>query len=132
MLRQMRLDQDQVVQGNLESRVACARATKCLLNEHAEGKYSASRGILTAALGLRKLPDNLNHLGGRILRRVNQRGNHGPGVKRVLTDEAIDEVDLSIGLPYQLGWSLLVYSCRRSTRILSLLQWGQKLGAQGR
>jgi hypothetical protein len=113
MLRQMRLDQDQVVQGNLESRVACARATKCLLNEHAKGKYSASRGILTAALGLRKLPDNLNHLGGRI-------------------DEAIDEVDLSIGLPYQLGWSLLVYSCRRSTRILSLLQWGQKLGAQGR
>jgi hypothetical protein len=98
----MRLDQNQVVQGNLQRRVACARATKCLLDEHAERKYSTSRSVLTAALGLRKLPDNLNHLGSRI-------------------DEAIDEVDLSIGLPYQLGGSLLVDSRGRSAGVLSLL-----------
>jgi hypothetical protein len=132
MLGQMRLDQDQVVQGNLQRRVACARATERLLDKHAERKYSASRSILTAALGLRKLPDNFNHLGSRILKRTNQRRNHGPGIKRVLTDEAIDEVDLSVGLSYQLGRGLLVDSCRRPTRILSLLQWREKLGAQRR
>jgi hypothetical protein len=113
MLGQMRLDQDQVVQGNLQRRVACARATERLLDKHAERKYSASRSILTAALGLRKLPDNFNHLGSRI-------------------DEAIDEVDLSVGLSYQLRRGLLVDSCRRPTRILSLLQWREKLGAQRR
>jgi len=52
VLGQVRLDQDQVVQGNLESRVAGARAAEGLLDEHAERKYSTSRSILTTALGL--------------------------------------------------------------------------------
>jgi hypothetical protein len=108
MLGKVRLDQDQVVQGNLEGGVAGARATEGLLDEHAKRKHSASRSIFTTALGLRELPDDLDHLSSGI-------------------DEAIDEVDLSVGLPYQLGWRLVVDSCRRSTRILSLLQRRQDL-----
>jgi hypothetical protein len=68
MLRQMSLDEDQVVQGNLQSRVAGSRALERLLDESAEGQHSRTRRRLTTALGLRKLPDNLDHLSSRILK----------------------------------------------------------------
>jgi hypothetical protein len=53
MLGQMGLDEDQVVQGNLQSGVAGPRSLERLLDESAEGKHSRPRGILAAALGLR-------------------------------------------------------------------------------
>lgn len=89
MLGQVGLDENQVVQSNLERRVAGARSAESLLDKHAKRKYPASRSILTAALGLRQLPDDLYHLSSGI-------------------DEAIDEVDLAIRLPDELGWRSLV------------------------
>jgi hypothetical protein len=53
MLGQMGLDEDQVVQGNLQSGVAGPRPLERLLDESAEGKHSRPRRILAAALGLR-------------------------------------------------------------------------------
>jgi hypothetical protein len=53
MLGQMGLDEDQVVQGNLQSGVAGPRSLERLLDESAKGKHSRPRGILAAALGLR-------------------------------------------------------------------------------
>lgn len=79
MLGQVRLDENQVVQSNLQSGVAGARAAKSLLDEGAQRKHTTSSSGLAAALGLSKLPDNLNHLGCGI-------------------DEAVDEVDLSVAL----------------------------------
>jgi hypothetical protein len=79
MLGQVRLDEDQVVQGNLQGGVAGARTAKSLLDESAQGKHTTSSNSLATALGLSKLPDNLNHLGCGI-------------------DEAVDEVDLSVAL----------------------------------
>jgi len=112
VLREVSLDEDEVIQGNLQSGVASARSTKSLLNESAKRKHSTSRSSFTTTLGLRELPDDLNHLGSRI-------------------DEAVDEVDLSVALPYQLRWRSLIEG-RRSSRMLALLHWRQKLGAQGR
>jgi hypothetical protein len=68
MLGQVSLDEDQVVQGNLEGRVAGPRSLERLLDEGAEGKHPRSSRRLTTALGLRKLPDNLDHLGSRIFK----------------------------------------------------------------
>jgi hypothetical protein len=53
MLGQMSLDEDQVVQGNLQSGVAGPRSLESLLDESAKGKHSRSRGVLATALGLR-------------------------------------------------------------------------------
>jgi hypothetical protein len=66
MLRQLRLDQDQVVQRDLQSGVAGTGPAKRLLDEGTKGKHSAPRSCLATALGLRELPDNLNHLSSRI------------------------------------------------------------------
>jgi hypothetical protein len=81
VLREVSLDEDKVIQGNLQCGVAGARSTKSLLDESAKRKHSTSRSSLTTTLGLSELPDDLDHLGSRI-------------------DEAVDEVDLSIALPY--------------------------------
>lgn len=109
MLGQVGLDENQVVQSNLERRVAGARSAESLLDKHAKRKYPASRSILTAALGLRQLPDDLYHLSSGILKEGKISGVvFGPWIKWVLTDEAIDEVDLAIRLPDELGWRSLV------------------------
>lgn len=98
MLWQVGFDEDQVVQSDLQSRVASTRSAKSLLDEGAEGKHSTSRSSLAAALGLRELPDDLNHLSGRILKGSAE--EPGSWTMYILTDEAIDKVDLSVGLSY--------------------------------
>jgi hypothetical protein len=84
LLGQVRLDEDQVVQGNLQGGVASARSTESLLDKGTQRKDSTTRTSLTAALRLSELPDDLDHLSCRI-------------------DEAIDKVDFSFALPYELG-----------------------------
>lgn len=55
-----------------------------------------------------------------------------PGMVGVLTDEAVDKVDLAVALSNKLrGWSM-VDSRRRSPRMLSLFHWRNVLGAHGR
>ena len=108
MLGQVRLDENQVVQCNLQGGVAGARSTKSLLDEGAQRKHTTSSSGLATALGLRKLPDNLNHLGCGIFGGTSQRGNEGSRVSMELTDEAVDEVDLSVALSNQLRRSALV------------------------
>ena len=96
----MRLDEDQVIQSNLQSGVAGARSAKSFLDEGAQRKHPTSGNSFAPALGLRKLPNNLNHLGCGILGRTSQRENGDSRVSMELTDEAVDEVDLSVALSY--------------------------------
>jgi hypothetical protein len=131
MLGQVSLDEDQIVQSDLQGRVTGTRSAKSLLDESAEGEHSTSSSSLTTTLGLRELPDNLDHLSSGILM-GDQRGNQGPGEKRLLTDEAVDEVDFSFALPYQLRRSSLANCSRRPSRMLALLYWRQELCTQGR
>jgi hypothetical protein len=113
MLGQVSLDEDQIVQSDLQGRVAGTRSAKSLLDESAEGEHSTSSSSLTTTLGLRELPDNLDHLSSGI-------------------DEAVHEVDFSFALPYQLRRSSLANCSRRPSRMLALLYWRQELCTQGR
>jgi hypothetical protein len=113
MLGQMSLDENQVVQSDLQGRVTGTRSAERLLDEGAQGKHTTSRSSLATTLGLRELPDNLDHLSSRI-------------------DEAVHEVDLSFALPYQLRRTSLADCSRRASRMLALLYWGQELCTQGR
>jgi hypothetical protein len=79
MLGEVRLDENQVVQSNLEGRVAGARSLERLLDESAEGKHSWSTRRLTTTLGLRELPDDLDHLSCRILKGDKSAAEPGSG-----------------------------------------------------
>ena len=68
MLGHMSPDEHQVVQSDLQSRIACARATQSLLDKSTQGQYATSRRSLTAARRNGCRPDDLNHLSCRILK----------------------------------------------------------------
>jgi hypothetical protein len=117
MLGQVSLDKDQIVQSNLQSGVAGPRSLERLLDESAKGKHSRSRRILATTLGLRQLPDDLDHLGSRILKGNKSAAEPGSGETSLLTDKAVHEVDFAFALPYQLRGTPLADGCRRSSRM---------------
>lgn len=75
------LDQDQIVKGDLQGRVAGTGPTKRLLDEGAQRKHTRAVGLV-ATDHRRCGPDRLDDLGGRI-------------------NEVVDKGQLALGLPDQ-------------------------------